>query len=419
MTVDLSSAPLSRTRKRSAPESTPRTGAKNQAEGSGAGGGNQTPAAAEDDFDSSLIDPELADRHNLVSDLQDRIQILDLHTSNPVISYQNQIYSCQWTDTIGTDILLTPPDSAIPIPPQHKYPGFAIQGMTRVKLVGQPVQLIPRVETRGANKPVPPEEISAIGTPTIPPSAESSSTPTRTFPPQSQQFHPRTRIPINPSDSRSRQNQARFLELLMEAKASKGETDSVTVYSKRRNTGTGWRSWGRKDAEDAEDAKDDQDKPDGNGDQSAEGEEQREEGAVDQVDDEVLSATPGPMRARSESQGTPTSQPSAPAQTPKSSGRSPGKRNTRNRPVAGGLFRDYVRGAGGGAMSDISGFGLGEIVEGQPTSGEGEAAILGAEMDVTVEDRGAHITEVITGDIIETVNESHGGDEDARMEDSG
>ena len=420
MTVDLSSAPLSRTRKRSVPQSTPGTAATNQSEENGDGGSNQTPAAAEDNVDSSLIDPELDNGHKLVSDLQDRIQILDLHTANPVISYQNQIYSCQWTDTIGTDILLTPPDSAIPIPPEHRYPGFAIQAMTRVKLVGQPVQLIPRVEALSANQSVPSEETSAISTTAIPTaSEESSSTPARPVPPQSQQFHPRTRIPIKPSDSRSRQNQARFLERLMEAKASKGETDSVTVYSKRRITGTGWRSWGRKDAEDAEDAEEDQDKAEEGGDQRAEGEEHREEGAVDQLDDEASSVTPGPMRARSESEGTPKSQPSAPARTPKRLGRPPGKRNRTNEPVAGGLFRDYVRGAGGGARSDILGSDPEENVEGQRASVEDEAGIVRAGGDMDVEDTRAHTTGTNAGDTVERNNERQVGDEDTGMEDAG
>ena len=417
MTIDLSSAPLSRARKRPAPESTPGTGATNQAEGNGDGGGTQNSAIVEDNVDSSLIDPEIATRHELVPNPEDRIQILDLHTRNPMISYQNQIYSCQWTDTIGTDILLTPPDSAIPIPPQHKYPGFSIQAMTRLKLVGQPVQLIPRVETRNANKTVPSEETSSVSTPAVPaPSEEPSSTPPNAFPPQSQQSHPRTRIPIKPSDSRSRQNQARFLERLMEAKASKGETDSVTVYSKRRITGTGWRSWGRKDAQDADDAGDDQDQSEGEMDHSAEGEEQQEEGAGNQVDDEATSATTGRMRARSEGQGTPKSQSSVPARTPKRLGRPPGKRNTTNQPDTGGLFRDYVRGAERGARSDVLGSRLGESVDGQRPSVEREAGNVRAEGNMDVENTGAQTTEITTA---EGVNERHGGDEDTRMEDAG
>lgn len=36
-----------------------------------------------------------------------KIQILDLHTANPIINYLGTIYSCSWTTPLGTDIILT------------------------------------------------------------------------------------------------------------------------------------------------------------------------------------------------------------------------------------------------------------------------------------------------------------------------
>ncbi|KAL8895567.1 MAG: hypothetical protein Q9207_008119, partial [Kuettlingeria erythrocarpa] len=44
-------------------------------------------------------------------DPQRRIQILDLHTYNPLISYNNRIYTCIWGSTLGTDLFLASPSS--------------------------------------------------------------------------------------------------------------------------------------------------------------------------------------------------------------------------------------------------------------------------------------------------------------------
>ena len=46
-------------------------------------------------------------------DLND-MQILDLPSSNPLISYQGRTYSCQWTSALGTDLLFAVPPRTIP-----------------------------------------------------------------------------------------------------------------------------------------------------------------------------------------------------------------------------------------------------------------------------------------------------------------
>lgn len=53
---------------------------------------------------------------------------------------------------------------------------------------------------------------------------------------------PVLKIPIDRHASVARQNQAHFLERLSAIKAARGEQDEVTVYAKKRYTGTGWRS---------------------------------------------------------------------------------------------------------------------------------------------------------------------------------
>ena len=44
--------------------------------------------------------PDLAKSNDM-----NAIQILDLHTHNPLISYQGQLLSCRWASTIGSDLL--------------------------------------------------------------------------------------------------------------------------------------------------------------------------------------------------------------------------------------------------------------------------------------------------------------------------
>lgn len=156
-----------------------------------------------------------------------RIQILDLHTSNPLISYQSQLYTCAWTTTIGTDMILSPTTQG-PSP---------LLFTTRHKLLARPASLTPHVGAPSSSSP------PSLPPPLNPPDAcltphdlidqPPSSTTTNTKP---------AIIPLDTRSSLARQRQTAFLERLMAAKVARGETDQVTVHSQRRLTGTGWRS---------------------------------------------------------------------------------------------------------------------------------------------------------------------------------
>ena len=159
---------------------------------------------------------------------EDRIQILDFHSPNPIISYQNQIYSCEWTSTIGTDVLLTVPEPDEPHPVLRQGPGVSVLAATSLKLSGRPVQLDSRQPTR----------------------SETQSQDHKSAPDSSSQANETSdskqatsvRIPDGLTPNRARQNQANFLQRLIAVKAAKGETDEVTVYAQRTNQGSGWRS---------------------------------------------------------------------------------------------------------------------------------------------------------------------------------
>lgn len=155
----------------------------------------------------------------------DRIQILDLHTSNPLISYQSQLYTCDWTTTIGTDMILSP--TALGPSP--------LLFTTRYKLLARPASLTSNVAAPSASLPPPP--------PPNPPDACLTPNPLSDQPPTSTPKSPKpAAAPLETRASLVRQRQTAFLERLTAAKVARGETDQITMHSQRRFTGTGWRS---------------------------------------------------------------------------------------------------------------------------------------------------------------------------------
>ncbi|RHZ60368.1 TFIIIC subunit 6 family protein [Aspergillus thermomutatus] len=160
----------------------------------------------------------------------ERFQILGLHTPNPLVSYQNQIFSCSWADQIGTELLFARPEtgpepdleSALPqISPLRRGKDFDLIAANSVKILGRKANLI---------------SSSGLGS-TQEPSIQTSETANvvRKTVPQS--------------------NQARFLERLMHIKKQKGETDTVrTVFSTKRtqNLEDRLRGWARTEEQLAE-----------------------------------------------------------------------------------------------------------------------------------------------------------------------
>ncbi|KAL9596928.1 MAG: hypothetical protein Q9219_005491 [cf. Caloplaca sp. 3 TL-2023] len=182
----------------------------------------------------------------------DRIQILDLHTRNPLISYNNRIYSCTWGSTIGTDIFLTSPTSLAKISqhaqimPLMTFPAVSVLGTSCIKLTARPVTITPKTDTaRPHQKPPHPSETNNAQEPiaTIP--SDNTTDPPADAPapsPSPQPPLPPTKIPINPYAPNSTRKQASFLESLMAIKAAKGEPDQVTVHATKSYQGYGWRT---------------------------------------------------------------------------------------------------------------------------------------------------------------------------------
>ncbi|CAI7613078.1 unnamed protein product [Penicillium glandicola] len=150
----------------------------------------------------------------------ERIQILGLHTRNPIISYYNQMFSCSWADQIGTELVFatpdteTDPDNHLP-QPLHRGPSYELVAANSVKILGRKAHLAPSAGPAQAQGFT--EGPSNTG-----PTSESAS---------SQGVEPLSvpRRPVAPS------HQAQFLHRLQQIKNAKGEGDTVrTVMSTRR-----------------------------------------------------------------------------------------------------------------------------------------------------------------------------------------
>ncbi|KAF9882589.1 hypothetical protein FE257_006228 [Aspergillus nanangensis] len=162
----------------------------------------------------------------------ERVQILGLHTANPLVSYQNQIFSCTWADQIGTELFFTRPDielehdseSTSGPPPLKRGGNFDLLAANSVKLLGRKANLISSAGSR-PSQDVTPSTAPAIA---VGPTA-------RTGPPT---------------------NQMRFLEQLKHIKQTRGETDTVrtvfTVSKRSQNLEDRLRGWARTDEQLAE-----------------------------------------------------------------------------------------------------------------------------------------------------------------------
>ena len=160
---------------------------------------------------------------------QERVQIMGLETKKPLISYRDQIYDCTWGTTLGTDLIFAPPSSSTGIDPLLRHPKYDLLAATRIKLVGKPVQLVPKPETTAADFP-PLGANVAVNNGTFSSSTEAQTSVTSSSP------HPkRTTVPVPIDASRAKRSQASFLERLVEAKAARGETDEVYLGPKRKH----------------------------------------------------------------------------------------------------------------------------------------------------------------------------------------
>lgn len=178
----------------------------------------------------------------------ERIQILGLHTCNPIVSYCDQLFSCTWADQIGTELIFAHPDAHAhhnetsnpgqgqgQPAPLLQGPSFELLAANSVKILGRKANITSSASSGLAGE-VQTGTSTGIATPI---SADDAQTSTPSVP----------RRAVQPS------HQANFLARLQNIKAARGETDTVrTTFSMRRNVNIADRlgAWARTEAQLAE-----------------------------------------------------------------------------------------------------------------------------------------------------------------------
>ena len=156
--------------------------------------------------------------------MPERIQILDLHTENPIITYKAHTFSCSWAENIGTELLFTFHDPERPLPALRSLADdVELLAASSARLISKSVKLVPKAPVRGE------------------PDVDHAEQGSRNLGFVDQKAGGIT-IPVGSGASNSRKEQARFLERMMEIKQKKGEKDAVTVVAQRRLYPAGWRT---------------------------------------------------------------------------------------------------------------------------------------------------------------------------------
>ena len=131
------------------------------------------------------------------------IQILNLHSHRPVISYRGHVFEGQWAEMIGTDLILAhrDDDSDDQLPTLRRLPGDVdILAASASRILTSKKTLEPRVPEEDSLEPIRKEW--------------------------------NINIPAGINKDGERAQQARFLERLIALKIKRGNQDKVTVYAK-------------------------------------------------------------------------------------------------------------------------------------------------------------------------------------------
>ncbi|KAJ5721114.1 uncharacterized protein N7483_009048 [Penicillium malachiteum] len=195
---------------------------------------------ADDQLDGHSFAPLETNNSDTLS--SERIQLLGLHTCNPIISYNNQTFSCAWADQIGTELIFAHPET-IPDPnhilkPLRKGPAYELLAANNVKLIGRKATIVSSSNPGLVLDPTPDAtDVNSISTDV---DASPSHAPTSTA------------VPRRPQAST---HQANFIQRLQAMKNAKGQSDTVrTAMTLRRNVNYADRltAWARTEAQLAE-----------------------------------------------------------------------------------------------------------------------------------------------------------------------
>lgn len=181
--------------------------------------GNDT---EEDEEQTSATPIQDVDTNDAQATTGDDMQILEFHSHNPIISFRNKIYSCTWSDMVGTNMFFSQHDEAYPIEPLEATEHYDLIGTSRIKLVGHQAKLTPKQAGKKRGRP-PNEDGRTAG---VMQNEDSYQEVENAAPGRSLGEIRYT----NPKVNADVKKQARFLERLMDIKRAKGETDNVRTF---------------------------------------------------------------------------------------------------------------------------------------------------------------------------------------------
>ncbi|KAH7149293.1 hypothetical protein B0J13DRAFT_302488 [Dactylonectria estremocensis] len=129
------------------------------------------------------------------------VQILELHSKNPIISFKGRVFEGQWAEVIGTEAIFANRDSENPLQAlRHLDKNVDFLAASASRILTTERVLKPKIRAE--------DPLAAIR----------------------EEWN--IRIPVGKDRTGERAQQTRFLENLIALKKKKGETDQVTVYAK-------------------------------------------------------------------------------------------------------------------------------------------------------------------------------------------
>jgi hypothetical protein len=75
---------------------------------------------------------------------ESRVQILELDSVNPIVSYQGEVFSCIWSDMVGTNMFFTHPETTDATEALRSADDYNLIGMSRIKLLGHRAKITKR-----------------------------------------------------------------------------------------------------------------------------------------------------------------------------------------------------------------------------------------------------------------------------------
>ncbi|KAI1389521.1 uncharacterized protein F4822DRAFT_398702 [Hypoxylon trugodes] len=136
-----------------------------------------------------------------------QVQILELHSENPVISYKGRVYSGQWSQNVGTELLMTKHDDENPLPVVRRLDqDVDILAASCSRITVKEKQLNPKDDASNRQRGVNGSDGLSYPQPVVPPAERWSS--------------------------RERIDQGNFLANFIALKKRRGETDEVTVIAR-------------------------------------------------------------------------------------------------------------------------------------------------------------------------------------------